>query len=70
MSPNVTEIAADVFRISTFHPEFAIQFNQFLVADDEGKSQWSDFYNSTMLQASDPAAYQRFPTVSQDSNRL
>jgi flavorubredoxin len=35
MSPNVTEIAADVFRISTFHPEFAIQFNQFLVADDE-----------------------------------
>jgi len=35
MRPNVTEIAADVFRISTFHPEFAIQFNQFLIADDE-----------------------------------
>ena len=35
MSPNVTEIAPDVFRISTFHPEFAIQFNQFLLIDDE-----------------------------------
>ena len=35
MSPNITEIAPDVFRISTFHPEFAIQFNQFLVRDDE-----------------------------------
>jgi len=31
----VTEIAADVFRISTFHPEFGIQFNQFLIRDDE-----------------------------------
>jgi len=35
MSPKVTEIASDLFRISTFHPEFAIQFNQFLIADDE-----------------------------------
>src|SRR6266403_881904 len=35
MPPHVTEIAADVFRISTFHPEFGIQFNQFLIADDE-----------------------------------
>lgn len=35
MPPNVTEIAADVFRISTFHPEFGIQFNQFLIVDDE-----------------------------------
>jgi flavorubredoxin len=35
MSPKVTEIAPDLFRISTFHPEFAIQFNQFLIADDE-----------------------------------
>lgn len=35
MPPNVTEIAADVFRISTFHAEFGIQFNQFLIADDE-----------------------------------
>jgi flavorubredoxin len=35
MQPNVTQIAANVFRISTFHPEFAIQFNQFLITDDE-----------------------------------
>ena len=35
MKSNVTEIAPAVYRISTFHPEFAIQFNQFLIADDE-----------------------------------
>jgi ODP family beta lactamase len=32
---NVTEITPNVSRISTFHPEFGIQFNQFLVADEE-----------------------------------
>jgi len=31
----VTEIAADVYRISTFNPEYRMQFNQFLVLDDE-----------------------------------
>jgi flavorubredoxin len=35
MKSNVTEIAPAVYRISTFHPEFGIQFNQFLIADDE-----------------------------------
>jgi flavorubredoxin len=35
MKSNVTEIAPAVYRISTFHPEYGIQFNQFLVADDE-----------------------------------
>lgn len=35
MNSTVTEIAADVYRISTFHPEYGIQFNQFLVKDDE-----------------------------------
>ncbi len=35
MKPTVTEVAPDVYRISTFHPEFGIQFNQFLVRDDE-----------------------------------
>ncbi len=35
MEPHVTEIAANVYRISTFHPEFGIQFNQFLIADEE-----------------------------------
>jgi len=32
---NVTEIAPDTYRISTFHDGFGIQFNQFLVADEE-----------------------------------
>lgn len=31
----VTEIAPDVYRISTFVPEGNLQFNQFLVKDDE-----------------------------------
>ena len=31
----VTEIAPDVYRISTYVPEFDLQFNQFLVIDDE-----------------------------------
>jgi flavorubredoxin len=35
MKSNITEIAPAVYRISTFHPEYGIQFNQFLVADDE-----------------------------------
>lgn len=35
MATTVTEIAPDVFRISTFHPLYGIQFNQFLVRDDE-----------------------------------
>jgi hypothetical protein len=30
----VSEIAPDVFRISTFVPGFNLQFNQFLVRDD------------------------------------
>ena len=32
---NVSEIAPDVFRISTFVPDFDLQFNQFLVRDEE-----------------------------------
>jgi flavorubredoxin len=35
MKSNVTEIAPAVFRISTFHPDYGIQFNQLLIADDE-----------------------------------
>ena len=31
----VTEIAPDVYRISTYVPEIDLQFNQFLVKDDE-----------------------------------
>ena len=32
---SVTEIAPDVYRISTFVPEIDLQFNQFLIKDDE-----------------------------------
>jgi flavorubredoxin len=32
---SVTEIAPDVYRISTYVPEIDLQFNQFLVRDDE-----------------------------------
>jgi flavorubredoxin len=35
METKVTEIAPDVYRISTFHPNYGIQFNQFLIKDDE-----------------------------------
>lgn len=35
MQSKITEIASEVYRISTFHPEFGIQFNQFLLNDDE-----------------------------------
>ena len=35
MSTLVTEIAPDVFRLSTFASDYGIQFNQFLVRDDE-----------------------------------
>lgn len=31
----ITEIAPDLFKISTFIPEFNIQFNQFLIKDEE-----------------------------------
>jgi flavorubredoxin len=33
--PHVTEIAPDIYRISTYLPEVNLQFNQFLVVDDE-----------------------------------
>lgn len=35
MKSNITEISTDLYRISTFHPDFGIQFNQFLLKDDE-----------------------------------
>ena len=35
MPSRVTEIAADIYRISTFHADYGIQFNQFLVRDEE-----------------------------------
>src|SRR3979409_1810019 len=35
MQSNVSDVARDVYRISTFHPEYQIQFNQYLIKDDE-----------------------------------
>lgn len=35
MKCTVTEIARDVYRISAFHEGFGIQFNQFLIDDDD-----------------------------------
>ena len=35
MESKITEVAPDVYRISTFHPQFGIQMNQYLVKDDE-----------------------------------
>jgi flavorubredoxin len=35
MNSNVTEVAANVYRISTFHPDYQIQFNQYLIKDEE-----------------------------------
>jgi flavorubredoxin len=35
MPSRVTEIAADLYRISTFHADYGIQFNQFLVRDEQ-----------------------------------
>jgi len=32
--PSIHEVAPDVFRISTFIPDFGLQFNQFLVRDE------------------------------------
>ncbi|HBO44204.1 MAG TPA: MBL fold metallo-hydrolase [Planctomycetaceae bacterium] len=32
---SITEIARDVYRLSTYVPEFDLQFNQFVVKDDE-----------------------------------
>ena len=35
MTARVDEVAPDLFRISAFHPDYGIQFNQFLIRDDE-----------------------------------
>jgi len=35
MQSNVTEIARDTYHISTFHPDYGIQLNQFLIKDGE-----------------------------------
>jgi flavorubredoxin len=62
MQTRVDEIAADTFRISTFHPEFGIQFNQFLVRDDEpflmhtGMRRMFDATRSGVARVLDPSS--------------
>jgi adenosylmethionine---8-amino-7-oxononanoate aminotransferase len=48
---SITEIAPDVFRISTFVPEANLQFNQFLLRDDEPL-----LFHSHEVPPGDPAA--------------
>jgi flavorubredoxin len=35
MKSRVDEIAPDLYRVSTFHPDYGMQFNQFLLDDEE-----------------------------------
>src|ERR1041385_4799868 len=35
MDTNIAEIAADLYRISTFVPDYHIEFNQFLIKDEQ-----------------------------------
>lgn len=61
MSTSVSEIASDVFRLSTFAPDYGIQFNQFLVRDDEpflmhtGFKRDFDSIRSALASLLDPA---------------
>ena len=58
----VDEIAANIFRISTYFPEFNLQFNQFLVKDDEpllfetGMKQMFPLVRDAVSKVIDPAS--------------
>src|SRR5688572_10241101 len=58
----VDEIAADIFRISTYIPGFNLQFNQFLIRDDEpllfetGMKQIFQEVRDAVAQVIDPAS--------------
>ena len=58
----VDEIAANIFRISTYFPEFNLQFNQFLVRDDEpllfetGMKQMFPLVRDAVSKVIDPAS--------------
>lgn len=57
MQSTVTEIAPEIYRISTFHPDYGIQFNQFLLKDDE------PFLMHTGFKKMFPATVQAASTV-------
>jgi flavorubredoxin len=58
----VDEIAPDIFRISTYVPDFDLQFNQFLVKDDEsllfetGMKQMFPLVHEAVSRVIDPAS--------------
>ena len=58
----VDEIAADIFRISTYVPEFNLQFNQFLIRDEEpllfetGMKQMFPLVREAVAKVIDPAS--------------
>ena len=58
----ITEIAPDLFKISTFIPEFDIQFNQFLAKDEEpllyhtGMRSLFPLVNEVVAKLVDPAS--------------
>ncbi len=35
MTPRIDEVATDLFRISLYVPQFDLQFNHFLIRDEE-----------------------------------
>jgi flavorubredoxin len=61
MSTNITEIAPDVYRVSTFVPDSQIQFNQFLIKDEQpflmhtGFRKMFDITRDAVAQIIDPA---------------
>src|SRR3954466_11084606 len=58
----IDEIAPDIFRISTYVPDFNLQFNQFLVRDDEpllfetGMKQMFPLVRDAVSKVLDPAS--------------
>lgn len=61
MSSQVSEIASGLFRISTYIPKYDLQFNQFLVVDDEpllyhtGMKGMFDIVHKAVAKILDPA---------------
>src|SRR5262245_47924606 len=58
----VDEIAPDIFRISTYAPEFNLQFNQFVIKDDDpllfetGMKQMFQLVRDAVSRVIDPAS--------------
>jgi flavorubredoxin len=61
MNTNIDEIAPDVYRISTFVPDYHIEFNQFLIKDEQpflmhtGLRKMFEITRAAVAQLIDPA---------------